>query len=122
LARRFFEFWATHEDQFPIWTRICSRIAPNMACSTDVERYFKITKRVCADQRDHMSPYMINILSTLYMWLVEEKEHRDGKADKREELNSRFITLSRDLQMVVPLNSDIDTDVSDDDVSDSDKE
>ena len=77
---------------------------------------------MCADQRDHMSPYMINILSTLYMWLVEEKEHRDGKADKREELNSRFITLSRDLQMVVPLNSDIDTDVSDDDVSDSDKE
>ena len=52
-----------------------------------------------------MAPHMINVLSTLYSWLVEEKGHRDVKAKKREDANSRFISLNCDLQMVVPVDS-----------------
>ena len=50
------------------------------------------------------------------MWLTEEKGHRDSKANKREEVSSRFVTLSRDLQMLVF--PDFDSGSHDDELND----
>ena len=98
-----------------------------MASSTDAERFFKTTKAICADHRSLLSPDMVNMCSSLNVWLTDENDYRDSREANRAGKSKRFTTLSANLQMIVPTetNSEDDDDEIDDindDEEDSEEE
>ena len=84
----------------------CARVFATMASSTDVERFFKITKAVCADHRSTLSSDMVNICASLNVWLTDELDYRDSKEASRQGKSKRFTTLNANLEMVVPVDDD----------------
>ena len=112
-------FWAVNEKQFKIWSSIAARVFATMASSTDAERFFKTTKAICADHRSLLSPDMVNIYSSLYVWLTDENYCRHSREAIRTGKSNRFTTLSADLQMIVPADEDSE---DDDDIDDDNDE
>ncbi len=91
-------FWAANETQFKICARIAARVFATMTSSTDAERFFKITKAVCADHRSLLSPDMVNICASLNVWLTDDGEHNDSTREvSRQGKSKRFTTFSANL-------------------------
>ena len=96
------QFWSVIQVWYPIWARIAARILPTMAASTDVERFFKVMKGVCTDNRASLSPKMVGVLACLLTWLVDEFDYGDKKQIKRAEVSKRFTSINSDLELKCP--------------------
>lgn len=96
------QFWSVVQGRYPIWARIAARILPTMAASTDVERFFKVMKGVCTDNRASLSPKMVGVLACLLTWLVEEFEYADRKQSNRDKVSKRFTSINSDLELKCP--------------------
>ena len=110
------QFWADVEDELPIMARITARVLPTAACSTDTERFFKVTKAVCSDHRSSLSPDTVNMCASMHEWLTEKYLFKDKKGARRDGVSSRFTTLSVDLELINP------TELSDDDKEDDEED
>jgi hypothetical protein len=120
-------FWPSVEELYPIWARIALRILPTMGASTDAERFFKVTKAVCADHRSTLKPDMVNICASLNVWLTDKYMYRDCKEASRKQKSNRFTSLNVNLEMLNlqdagTLDSDDDSDDDDDDEEETDEE
>jgi hypothetical protein len=92
----------------------------SMGASTDAERFFKVTKAVCADHRSTLKPDMVNICASLNVWLTDKYMYRDCKEASRKQKSNRFTSLNVNLEMLNlqdagTLDSDDDSDDDDDD-------
>ena len=91
-----------------------------MASSTDAERFFKITKAICADHRSLLSPDMVNICASLNVWLTDDIQHHNSREASRQGKSKRFTTFSANLQMIVPVDDISDDEEENDDEDDKD--
>jgi hypothetical protein len=103
------QFWADHEDELPLMSRFAARILPSAACSTDSERFFKVTKAVCSDHRASLAGDTINMCASMHEWLTDKYLYTDKKGHRRDGVSNRFANLSVDLEVLSP------TELSDDD-------
>ena len=65
-----------------------------MASSTDVERFFKVTKNECSDQRASLKADMVNEFASLNVWLTDKYEFKDIKEEVRLARMQRFASLN----------------------------
>ena len=61
-------FWAKNAKQFPILARVARRILCAPPTSSQVERLFSASGRVCTFDRSRLKPMNVDILTSLYMW------------------------------------------------------
>jgi len=77
-------FWYDHTESLPCLAYLASRILSAPACSSDVERLFSVSGQICTQKRTSLSPLMVNILSSLHVWLRETEEYDTYKRLRRE--------------------------------------
>ena len=97
-------FWTTHAEKFPILFRIARRVLPTPGSSTDVERMFSVCGLICTSNRPSLSPDHVNVLTSLnLLWLKEKYGYRNKRADMTSaESCKRYVTISADLELVIP--------------------
>jgi hypothetical protein len=95
-------FWTTHAERFPILFRIARRVLPTPASSTDVEKMFSVCGLICTSNRASLSPEHINVLTSLNLWLKEKYGYRNMRAGKSADSCKRYVTISADLDLIIP--------------------
>jgi hypothetical protein len=102
-ARDPMTFWSDNHYSLPILFRIARRILPARPCSTDVERLFSLTGRICAPNRLNMSGHLINKQACLNLWLRSKYGLYDAtRSLASKESSKKFISLNLDLSMTSP--------------------
>jgi hypothetical protein len=77
-------FWYDHTELLPCLAYLASRILSAPACSSDVERLFSVSGQICTQKRTSLSPVMVNMLSSLHVWLRDTEEYDTYKRVRRE--------------------------------------
>jgi hypothetical protein len=110
-------FWSAHHTSLPIVFRIARRVVPARSSSTDVERLFSLTGRICSPTRSSLKPAMVNKLACMNLWLREELDYdKSNRKAGSKAASSRFVTLSANLVLVAPTIPQGDDDESDSDM------
>jgi hypothetical protein len=94
-------FW-THAERFPSFFRIARRVLPTPVSSTDVERMFSVCGLICTSNRASLSPNHVTVLTSLSLWLKEKYGYHNKRADKSADSYKRYVTISADLELVIP--------------------
>lgn len=116
LERDPMTFWTKYNKEMPILCRMVRRIFPARACSTDVERLFSLTGRICSPLRNRLLPSMVNILACMNIWLREKFEYFNRTAQRYSQANvSKFVAINVNLELINP---NCEWDVEDSDESD----
>ena len=91
-------FWTKYHKEMPILCRMVRRMFPARACcSTDVERLFSLTGRICFPLRNRLLPsIMVNILACMSIWRREKFEYFNRTAQRYSQATlSKFANLSQ---------------------------
>lgn len=94
-------FWGSHGSMFPILSRIAARILPTAACSTDAERLFSISGKICSPDRSALGSKMIDMLTVMYYWLTDDFLQMCMNEKVRTAKHSRFARLDHDMEVQI---------------------
>jgi hypothetical protein len=110
-------FLTKYHKEMPILCRMVRRIFPARACcSTDVERLFSLTGRICFPLHNRLLPRMVNILACMSIWLREKFEYFNRTAQRYSQATvSKFVAINVNLELI---NLNCEWDVKDSDESD----
>ena len=89
-------FWSKHAKQFPIIARIARRILFVPVTSSQVERFFSASGRICTFDRARLKPANVDILTSLHVWYSIDLLDKTTAAKQRTAKGHRFAAFHID--------------------------
>ena len=99
-------FWSKRFQSMPILFGIVRILLPARACSTNVERLFSLTGRICLPLRSSLSSDMVNRLACLNLWLRDHYKYESTKAATTKLSSKRFVSINIDLSISMQIGDD----------------
>ena len=92
------KFWSNHAKQLPIIARIALRILCVPVTSSQVERLFSASGRICTFDRARLKPANVDILTSLHVWYSIDLLDKTTAAKQRTAKGHRFCWVSNIVQ------------------------
>ena len=89
-------FWSKHAKQLPIIARIARRILCVPVTSSQVERLFSASGRICTFDRARLKPANVDILTSLHVWYSIDLLDKTSAAMQRTAKGRRFAAFHID--------------------------
>ncbi len=110
------KFWSMHSKDLPILARIARRILCVPVTSSQVERLFSASGRICTFDRARLKPMNVDILTSLHVWYTLDLLDKTTTAKQHTAKGHRFASFYIDemddhiVEAVIPGISDDDDD------------
>ena len=90
------KFWAKQAKQLPILARVARRILCVPVTSSQVERLFSASGRICTFDRARLKPMNVDVLTSLHVWYSLDLLDKSTAAKERTAKAHRFAAFHID--------------------------
>ena len=90
------DFWSTHAKHLPILAKVARRILCVPVTSSQVERLFSASGRICTFDRSRLKPANVDILTSLHVWYSLDLLDKTTAAKQRTAKANRFASFHID--------------------------